>query len=492
MIKTVPTFGRLATMVLFALSSFGALLYLWMAFGGGVPFKPQGYRFDVLLQEATQLGAQADVRIAGVNVGKVVRIEPGEQNRMRATIELDERYAPLPRDSRAILRLKSLLGETFVELTPGNRSAGALPEGGTLPVAAVHPTVELDEVLSTFDPPTRRSFQDWMQASAEAMQGRGAEVNAAFGQLPAFVEDTTRLFETLDAQRSALRKMVKTTGDVFDAISARDGDLAGLITETERLFATTAARNRELARLFEELPRLERESTITLPRLTAFARTAEPVVRQLQPAASEMEPVFDAVDRVSPELERFFVRLGPVVEASERGIPALEQILDDLPPLLDRFHPFLRNVNPMLAYIGRHRREVTSFLGNAVAASLARHLPDTMPGSTKPVHYLRAAQVLSPEGMSLQPRPFGSSRQNAYLRPGGLDELTRGLPTLSERPCTNGTPAPPTGGFPETLPERLKAHAWRTDGRDVARPPCRAQGTYPGFSTIFPQLRAEE
>ena len=59
-------------MVLFALSCFGLLLFLWLSFGGPIPLKPKGYRFKVAFPEATQLGLEADVRVAGVSVGKVV------------------------------------------------------------------------------------------------------------------------------------------------------------------------------------------------------------------------------------------------------------------------------------------------------------------------------------------------------------------------------------------------------------------------------------
>ncbi|HWT95861.1 MAG TPA: MlaD family protein [Solirubrobacteraceae bacterium] len=491
MIKTVPTAARLATMILFALSSFGALLYLWMAFGGGVPFKPDGYRVDVLFPEATQLAEQSDVRISGVSVGKVVAIEPGVRNRTKATLELDEKYAPLPADSRAVLRLKSLLGETFVELSPGNGSGRKLTEGDELPVAAVSPTVELDEVLRTFDAPTRESFRDWMQASARALDGRGKDVNQALGQLPGWVEETTDLTRTLDAQSAAVRKVVAATGDVFDAISQREGDLSGLITETERLFGVTADRNRELQQLFRELPRFERESSRTLPLLTSFGERAEPVMRQLQPAATELEPTFDAVDRLSPQFEGFFTKLGPTVDASKEGLPGLQQVLTDIPPLLEKFQPFLRNANPMVGYIGEHRREVTAFFANTVGSSLARSL-DLTGASGKPLHYLRASQTLSPEALAFYERPVGSSRQNAYPVPGWLDQLAAGLPAFTTEACANGTPAPPTAGIPETLPPLIQTTAFRTPGRDVARPACKEQGPYPGFGTKFPQLRAEK
>src|SRR5918912_2242284 len=105
--KQAPTLGRLLVMVGFALSCFGLLLFLWLAFGGPVPLKPKGYRFEVSFKEAGQLAQEADVRISGVSVGKVKAIVPDKQTGLSdATIQLDERYAPLPRDTRAMLRQK--------------------------------------------------------------------------------------------------------------------------------------------------------------------------------------------------------------------------------------------------------------------------------------------------------------------------------------------------------------------------------------------------
>ena len=62
------------------------------------------------------------MRVAGVPVGKVRKVEVGDgTNRTVATVEIERRYAPLRSDARAILRQKTLLGETYVELTPGRR-----------------------------------------------------------------------------------------------------------------------------------------------------------------------------------------------------------------------------------------------------------------------------------------------------------------------------------------------------------------------------------
>ncbi len=135
--KQAPTAGRLLVMVGFALSCFGLLLFLWLAFGGAIPLKPKGYRFDVTFGEATQLAVEADVRISGVPVGKVKTVEPNARTgRSLATIQLEERFAPISRDTKAILRQKTLLGETYVELTPGDPRLGLITQLSGVPQSA--------------------------------------------------------------------------------------------------------------------------------------------------------------------------------------------------------------------------------------------------------------------------------------------------------------------------------------------------------------------
>ena len=71
MVKQTPSVGKVAAMLVFALTCVGVLLFLWLSFGGPVPLKPKGYEISVDFPEATTLAEEADVRIAGVSVGKV-------------------------------------------------------------------------------------------------------------------------------------------------------------------------------------------------------------------------------------------------------------------------------------------------------------------------------------------------------------------------------------------------------------------------------------
>src|ERR687885_542243 len=194
--KAAPSLSRILIMVVFALSCFGLLLFLWLSFGGPIPLKPKGYRVQIAFPEATTLAQEADVRIAGVSVGKVRKLDLGD-NRTIATIELDKQFAPLRRDARAILRQKTLLGETYVELTPGH-SDKTIPENGRLGDAQVQDTVQLDEIFDALDPQTRAAFRGWQQELAKGIDGRGSDFNDALGTLPGFAADAQDVLAVLD------------------------------------------------------------------------------------------------------------------------------------------------------------------------------------------------------------------------------------------------------------------------------------------------------
>ena len=484
MIKKALTPTQMVAITLFVLSCFAVLLYLWITFGGSSPLKPKGYQVSADFPEATLLAQTGDVRISGVPVGRVVKMERAG-NRTHVTMQIKSRYAPLPSDTRAMLRLKTLFGETYVELTPGTQDAPKVPDGGTIPNSHIAKSVELDEVLKTFNPRTRLAFRQWLQSQANAIDGRGTDINAGLASLPPFVDSANKLLVTLDAQSLAVRRLVSSTGDFFGAISARDGELRGLVVDANRLFQTTAARNSDLADLFRVLPRFEREATLTLPQLAAFARKADPVVRRLQPAATEAGPLFADVNRLAPQFDGFFGRLNQVVAAAKPGLPAFDRILAGVPPLLGEFMPVLQNVNPFVDYIGKNDHEITAFFANVTAASQAQDM------TSNSLHFLRTAQTLGPEAATVYPHPIGSTRVNSYFTPGAMNQLATGLSVLDKTICGYPNPLPPAGFGESTLSELLTTYGIRTEGRDVAAPACKQQGPYPSFGTYFPQVRAE-
>src|SRR3712207_662870 len=142
--KHTPSPAKLIGMAIFALSCFGILIFLWVSFGGSIPLKANKYQLRVSFPEATTLAEQADVRIAGVKVGKMRRKSLDRiGNRTATVLDIDADYAPLPTNTKAVLRQKTLLGETFVELSPGDPDSGYLKDHAVLDPGQVESTVEL-------------------------------------------------------------------------------------------------------------------------------------------------------------------------------------------------------------------------------------------------------------------------------------------------------------------------------------------------------------
>jgi phospholipid/cholesterol/gamma-HCH transport system substrate-binding protein len=476
--KLVPSARQLAVMVLFTLSCFGLLLFLWLSFGGPAPLKPKGYRFTVLFPQAAQLSQQADVRISGVPVGRVIDVGLGPHNSSKAVLELKARYAPLHADARAMLRTKTLLGETYVELTPGSRSAPAIPEGGTLPPGRVAPTVALDQIFRAFDPQTRRAFQVWMQAMAAGFQGRGRDVSDAFGNLVPFTQDTGALASILHTQSADVRRLVRGTGTVFGALARRKDQLQALIRGAEATFSATDASNGALADAFRVLPGFERTSRAALTQLDALAGQASPVLDRLRPAIRDFGTTLQGLRVVAPALESTLHGLDALTVASKPGFPALVRAVRRLRTLLASLSPSLQQLNPLLDYLGPFNRETEAFFANFAAASEGGN--KDAKGNT--VRFVRVATPVEPLSLAAFPTRPGSARLNAYPKAGTLGAIGS-LQVSSTADCAAGDPViggPSTDAASpaiEQLLEQLGVAQRAAPGQSsaVAAPPCTAQ-----------------
>jgi len=493
-IKQAPSIGRILVMVGFALSVFAMLLFLWVSFGGGLPLRPKGYQVHVAFPEATQLAEEAEVRISGVRVGRVKSKEPDPRTGLTdTTLEIEPRFAPIPRDARAILRQKTLLGETYVELTPGHRSAGFVPDGGRLPRGNVGQTVELDEILRTLDPETRRAFQTWLDQQGRAVENRGPDINAALASLAPFADKTDEVLAILRREEAATRQLVRDTGEVFDALSERSGQLRGLIANSNKVFETTARRDRQLEEAIRAFPTFLDESRVTVERLSRFARDTDPLVNQLRPAARAMSPTFEQLAALSPDLKRLLVSLDPLIRASRSGLPAVQRVLDNTRPLLAGIDPFMRSFIPIIDYLALYRREIAAFFANDVAATQAKELSQIL---GRPAHYLRVTNPLNPENLGAFPFRLPTNRSNPYPLPGSLLELANGSFTVfGSYLCRPSNPMPTLSpAVPQPLLDRLReiAYAGQADpGDTVPAPPCREQtplGQLVGQSGRYPRL----
>lgn len=471
--KNPPTLGRVAAMVAFTLSVFALLMFLWASFGGTLPLGPEGYRFKAQFPEASLLVQEADVRIAGVNVGKVKAKELGPGGRSTiAEIEIDSRFAPIKKNTRAILRQKSLLGETYVELTQGGSRGEDLPEGGTLPEGSVEETVELDEVFTAFDERTKDNFRAWMhEAGIVGKEGFSQDFNDSLGNAAPFFEDGADLLRPLDEQEVALRRLVRDGGRVFDAISREDGQLRGLIVNGEATFSALAERDDALAETFQVFPTFLRETRATVIRMEAFARNTDPLVVDLRGPAQDLQPTLASLGDLSPDLEQLFRDIDPLVDASKTGVPAAERFIRGAEPLLEATHVFMPELNPILAYLGYAQNQVGGFLslgGSALAGTGEGGYLN--PGAGE--HYLPQVAIIDGRSFKRRTQRPPWERGNAYHAP-NVYERSIGLGAIESFDCD------PNGGE-------------QADGAgeaEEAEPPCFVAPPHMFQDQKFPRLR---
>jgi phospholipid/cholesterol/gamma-HCH transport system substrate-binding protein len=490
-IKQTPTPARLLAMAAFTLSCIGILLFLWLGFGGPIPLKPAGYRVHVDFKQAANLATEADVRISGVPVGKVKAKKVDVKHAATdVVLEIDHQYAPIPKDTRAILRQKTLLGETYVELTPGSKAHGMIGDGGRIPAGQVAPTVGLDEIFRTFDAKTRSAFERWMVEQGQAFKNGGQDLNDALGNLAPFAEDTSTVLQVLNEDKGDVRRLIRNTGDVFAALTERRGQLRGLISNSNRVFETTAKRDQSLKDAFVVLPTFLRESRKTLARVTAFANNTNPLVTQLRPAARELSPTLVQLEGLAPDLRALFRDVDPLIKVSKTGLPATSQFLDQLRPLLDATDPFLRNLNPMLTWIGLYKHEITQFFANDVASTQASSASADQKAQ---LHYLRTTNPISPENLAVYPHRLATNRSNPYVEPLGYNKLSTGLEVFGNYLCTSNPVAQlsPTLGtlLPQSTLDLVEQFAFK--GGTVPAPPCKAQaplGGLIGQSGLYPHV----
>ncbi len=455
---------EIITAAAFTLLCFCLTLFVWISFGGKVPLQSKGYRIRASFDQAASLADNEEVRIAGVPVGKVTRVTPSS-GLTDAELELDRQYAPLASDSRAILRSKTLLGENFVDISPGTNAAPKIPEGGRLSTSNIAPTQQVDQVLSAFDAPTRDALKKFLREASSTLKGHGADLNAALGQVVPAAQDLQQVVDILDQQGGDVRSLINDTGVALRAIGHRRGDLQGLISAGNRVFAATAASGRDLSATVRALPPFLAQLRPTLALLGATSRDAAPTLRALRPVAPLLRPALVYTNRLSPQLVALFHEIDPLLSAAGVGLPAATQIADAVPPLAGALDAAGRQLVPVVQFLGLYPNDAVAALAN-LGSALEATTP--LPGGGSQ-HYLRAQLPLNNEIPLGATQRLGSNRHNPYPVPGTFN-LANGIAAFD---CLNT-------GNPTTIPVL-----------GTGTPACNAQRplSFQGLTQSFPQVQ---
>jgi phospholipid/cholesterol/gamma-HCH transport system substrate-binding protein len=297
---------------------------------------------------AVTAGQGQSVDVAGVQIGQVggVTLQGG---RAIVTMNLFKKYQPIYRNATVLLRPRTPLKDMYLSLDPGSADAGAVPNGGMLPVANTQPDVNVEEILSSLDADTRnylllllgggaQLFHDGQASGAAPSPAAVADLRGTFKRFAPLNRDTKTFTALLKWRTRNIRGSIHNLQEVTRALGSVDGTLTSLINSSNKNFAAISSQDVKLQQALTLLPGTLAQTTQTLGKVQAFANQSTPALRGLVPfahafgpALAAARPLFrDTTPVIKNQLRPYSVAVQPVARALS---PAAAKLRVATPPL---------------------------------------------------------------------------------------------------------------------------------------------------------------
>ncbi len=289
------------------------LILTYFGFTKDIPFT-SGYRLKAIVESAVSIRNGSPVRIAGVNVGKVVEVQgQGDSDAAVVVMEIDDNGLPIHKDAEMKIRPRIFLeGNFFVDLKPGTPQAPVADDGYTIPITQTATPVQLDEVLTALQTDARQSLQvalegfgtglTYQPTAADdvgqdpAVQGKtGAQaLNGALNYSADAFKSTALVNQALlgDAPNT-LSKLVDSFGQVAGALARDEGQLQSFVTDFNTTLAAFADESGNLQESIRLLGPTLRTTDSALDSLNAAFPPTRAFAREILPGVNATAETID-------------------------------------------------------------------------------------------------------------------------------------------------------------------------------------------------------
>ena len=256
--------------------------------------------------DVTGLVTGDSVRIAGVRVGQVDKINVVDRRQARVTFSV-EADRKLPASATATIKYLNIVGQRYIELDEGAGPVGAtLPPGGTIPIDRTTPALNLTELFNGFRPLfAALSPKDVNQLTGEliqVLQGEGTTVDT-------LVTTVGSLAGTLAGKDQVIGQVIDNLNAVLDTVNSRGDELVKLITTLRQLVSGLAADRRPIGEAISALSDLTDSTAGLLEQGRAPLKQDIDHLGRLSANLADASPTIDALLRTLPVKMQTVARL---------------------------------------------------------------------------------------------------------------------------------------------------------------------------------------
>ncbi len=314
---------------------------VFLAWTKELPFQSH-YEVKAAFQSSNNIRPGSPVRIAGVDVGKVTKVERAGRDGAILTMRIDDKGRPVRTDATAKIRPRIFLeGNFFVDVEAGSPSAPELEDGATLPVQQTATPVQLDEVLTALQSDAREDLKVLLHEYGTALEGAGARgFNRSLPYWEPAYRDSAIVADAMRGETGHdLSGYVKGAGATAAALDRNRAQLQSLVTDFHTTAAAFARQEGNLRASIGELPNTLRTSMPALAALNESFPPLRALTADLRPGVQSSEETLDVSLPFVRELR------GLVSEEELRGLAAdLRPTVPHLAALVERSIPLYRQV----------------------------------------------------------------------------------------------------------------------------------------------------
>ena len=265
-------------------------LVIWLVFLRG----GNEYTVTAEFSNASQLVEGNEVTIGGVGVGKIDRIDLGDEGQALVTFTVDDDHAPLYRGTTATVRWRSLSSQAAreVQLTvpPEGAEAEMIEDGGTLGLSETVGEVDIDQFFNTLDDETVKGLKRVIQGFERSYEGVEKNANKGFQYLSPLLYQSRRTFAELTADDAMLEQFLVNASKFSGALADRSSDVSQLVGNLNRMMNAIGDQREALAEAISLFPPFLRSANTTFVNLRATLDDVEPLVVATRPVAEELDP----------------------------------------------------------------------------------------------------------------------------------------------------------------------------------------------------------